>query len=826
MKKFKFLPIFLSLCMVLSLFAAPFAFADGPQVSAPSAMLLDAESGEVLFEKDADRQVYPASTTKIMTVLLAVEAVERGEISLDDKVTGSKTITYDLSDLGSTAGISPGETLTLEQLLYCAMLSSANEACNIIAEHVSGIIYYFIERMNQRAAELGCTATNFVNTHGLQSSLHYTTARDYSLIALEACRHELFMKLCGTAQYVVPATNYWSERTLKNSNALLTSESMYGSGYVYEGCTGMKTGHTSYAGYCLVSTAQRGDTKLLCLVYGDDSSDACFRDSAALLDWGFENHTAAPEETPEPTPLNYLASVTSAPAASPLSFSGERFDAEIGSKAAVVLDQETGEVFYAANETDIVYPADLTKLMTALLAVESIENGLFSLNTEITVTDNAFSDLTGSSTRMLSAGETLSMESLLYLALLPSADDACNAIGEYVGGDLPAFVKRMNERAAQLGCVCTNFTNTHGAQNEAQYTTAADFALIALEASRHDLLMRFCGTEAAELPETNISPARTVKTTNALISDNSSYGKGYVYDHAAGMKTGYSDAAGYCLAGAARDGASSIGLVSVVFGGVKSSSGISCFRDTVQLCDYIFGNYSYQEILKSTENIASVDIALGSDVDYVNLRPASSISLLLPNDYNRSAFKMELIVYSLQEGKTLTAPISAGEVLGEVSVLRDGRNYGTVKLVASSNVDLSRMQYLKSQLSETLHSTRFKLLFWAVVLLFAAYIAWVIVYRVKRVKYRLAVREVENQRSAAVDVPKAPQEPEIKFFVPESPRPAQAEQKPQAVSPDAAPAAAPSAPVAPAAPTPAKPEYPMPREQADRDYFEEFFRKK
>jgi len=274
---------------------------------------------------------------------------------------------------------------------------------------------------------------------------------------------------------------------------------------------------------------------------------------------------------------------------------------------------------------------------------------------------------------------------------------------------------------------------------------------------------------------------------------------------------------------------------------------------------------------------------LGSDADYVNLHPANSISLLLPKDYDRSEFRMELTVYSIENGQTLTAPIKAGEVLGEVSVLRDGRNYGTVKLVASSNVDLSRTRYMQSSVSETLHSTRFKTIFWIIVLLLAIYICWVIVYRIKHMKHRLAVRDAEKAKAQAEKLAAAPPEPPIEFFS-SAPTRATAEDSvpdPQKVTafPAAAPKATPvstPAPAAPAAPAPqsappaaakpaatttstpapqstpaaaAKPAVPpvqtprppLPKnetaglsdkdlsilqDEAERDYFEEFFRKK
>jgi len=205
MKKFKFLPIFLVVVIMTSLLLAPGALAlSDPDISCPNVLILDRESGEVLYEQGADAKVYPASITKIMTILLAIEAIESGAASMTDEVTASGNITFDLLADGSSAGIMVGETMTLESLLYAAMLSSANEACNIIAEHIGGTISDFVEMMNTRARELGCTGTNFVNTHGLPNDNHYTTARDFSAIALEASRHELFMKLCSTPNITIP----------------------------------------------------------------------------------------------------------------------------------------------------------------------------------------------------------------------------------------------------------------------------------------------------------------------------------------------------------------------------------------------------------------------------------------------------------------------------------------------------------------------------------------------------------------------------------------------------------------------------------------------
>ena len=175
MKKSKFFPLFLILALLAGLLAVPSHAAADPAVAAPHALVLDGGSGAVLFAKDADARIYPASTTKIMTALLTVEAVERGDVRADEAVTAPAEAFSDLIAEGSTAGIRPGETLTVRQLLDCAMVASANEACNILAIRLAGSIAAFAARMNERAAALGCADTHFVNTHGLPDSGHFTT---------------------------------------------------------------------------------------------------------------------------------------------------------------------------------------------------------------------------------------------------------------------------------------------------------------------------------------------------------------------------------------------------------------------------------------------------------------------------------------------------------------------------------------------------------------------------------------------------------------------------------------------------------------------------
>lgn len=244
------------------------------KLGANCVLLVDEDSGQYYYTRNIDTKAYPASLTKIMTLLLAVEAVERGDVQLDDTVTAYADCNADMVEGASNADIKVGETMTFEDFLYCAMISSANEACNVVAEYVCGSISAFVQRMNARAQELGCTGTHFVNPHGLPNDDHYTTAHDLYRITKEALSHELFATICNTVKHTVPATNLSDERTLSNTNGLINPESPMYRGYYYEYAKGVKTGHTEAAGYCLVSTAEKDGVRLLCVVLGGKGTAA------------------------------------------------------------------------------------------------------------------------------------------------------------------------------------------------------------------------------------------------------------------------------------------------------------------------------------------------------------------------------------------------------------------------------------------------------------------------------------------------------------------------------------------------------------------------
>lgn len=252
---------------------------NGPDVSSESAVLMDINTGTILYEKNMNEQLYPASTTKILTTLLALE-----NCSLDEVVTFSHNAVYSIERDSSHIGIVEGEQLTMEQCLYGIMLESANEVSNAVGEHVAGSVEAFANMMNQKAKELGCDNTNFVNCNGLPNENHVTSAHDLALIGRAAMHNEMFRTITATTSYTIPPTNLQVEpRYLSNHHKMLPNRKYY-----YPDCIGGKTGYTDVARQTLVTFAKRGDLELVCVVMKAESPSQ-FTDTKALFDWGFEN---------------------------------------------------------------------------------------------------------------------------------------------------------------------------------------------------------------------------------------------------------------------------------------------------------------------------------------------------------------------------------------------------------------------------------------------------------------------------------------------------------------------------------------------------------
>ena len=252
---------------------------------AQSAVLIDAETGDVLFDKDSLVRMYPASTTKMMTLLLALES----DIPLDQEIVIPEVAENVPSD-SSLVPVYEGERMTFQDLLYGTMLHSGNDGANAIAYLVGGSIAQFVDMMNERAAQIGCTGTHFSNAHGYHDETHYSTAHDLALIAQEGMRNETFRQIVSAATYTMAPTVNRGAYNLTNTAAMVNPASQY----YYEGCVGIKTGFHSRAGQCFVGALERDGVSLISVVLGAGrtSSDTAFKweDTEKLFEYGLSQY--------------------------------------------------------------------------------------------------------------------------------------------------------------------------------------------------------------------------------------------------------------------------------------------------------------------------------------------------------------------------------------------------------------------------------------------------------------------------------------------------------------------------------------------------------
>lgn len=254
--------------------------ADELQLDAEAAILINADTGDILYEKNINQKEYPASITKLMTMLLAFENCD-----MDETITFSKEAVFSIEPGSSHIGIDQGEEITVDQAMYAIMLQSANEVSNGVAEHIDGSLEAFAQHMTQRAKELGALNTNFVNANGLHDENHYTTAYDMALIARELLKYPHFKDILACTYYEIPPTNIQSETRYLHGQTQLIKEA---SAFYYEYCEGGKTGFTDQAGNTLVAYAQKDGTEIISVVlkstgYGE------YTDTIKLFDYGFEN---------------------------------------------------------------------------------------------------------------------------------------------------------------------------------------------------------------------------------------------------------------------------------------------------------------------------------------------------------------------------------------------------------------------------------------------------------------------------------------------------------------------------------------------------------
>lgn len=403
---------------------------------------------------------------------------------------------------------------------------------------------------------------------------------------------------------------------------------------------------------------------------------------------------------------------------------------EFHGKNAILVDANYNEVLYEVGGYDKVYPASITKVMTALLTLEAIEAGQITAQTQVTASATATTIPEGSSTANIQAGEVLTVEQLLYCLLLPSANEASQILAETVGGDIATFVGMMNDKAKELGCENTHFANPHGFHDPDHYTTPYDITLFMKEAMEYDLFQDIVTSPNYTIPATNLSEERIVRNTNALTS-NWKY-TGYLYTPGTGGKTGSTDEAGKCLVETAKKGDSY--LISVVMGEPETitladgTEKIAEFYDTIQLLDWGFENFQRTVISEDSEVVAKVNVTLSTQTDQVMVRPSGTIARTLPKDVDVD--QMEKVINLFND--TVEAPVEQGEVLGTMVLKYEGEEYGTLDLVADSSVERSELLYRLDRIQKFFQNWWVKLLLVIVVVAVVALLLRTFVFRKSR----------------------------------------------------------------------------------------------
>lgn len=404
---------------------------------------------------------------------------------------------------------------------------------------------------------------------------------------------------------------------------------------------------------------------------------------------------------------------------------------EVQAEAALLMDADTGNILFEQNGSEKVYPASTTKMMVAVCVMRAIDEGTLTMDTKITAQDDCWEGLTSdSSNANIQPGEVMTVRELMDCLMIPSANEAANILGEEISGSISAFVQLMNETAAELGCTNTHFVNTHGMHDDDHYTTCEDLAIIAQEVLKYDDLREIVATEEVYIDATNLSEQRHYFNTNGLLS-NLRY-RGYVYSKCIGIKTGSTDEAGYCLVSAAEDNGQT--LIAVVMGcenPTDEDGNIQRlqFSESSRLLEWGFENFHIIDLIDETKVYGTVEVTM-SDVDSVSLVADGTISAQLPIDITT-----DMVTQKIQLVSSVQAPVKKGDILGSMTLLLDGKEYGTVNLVAVNDVEVNELLLRKSQIESWVGSLWGKLVIILVVVLVVALLVRLIFFRKKKNRY-------------------------------------------------------------------------------------------
>ena len=395
----------------------------------------------------------------------------------------------------------------------------------------------------------------------------------------------------------------------------------------------------------------------------------------------------------------------------------------VNAKAAILYEVNTDTILMEQDADMKLFPASTTKLMTALIALE-----YGNPDDVVTVTNEAIDGLyeLGSASYLLN-GEQISFMDLMRYLLIGSGNDAANALAIHVSGSVEGFVDLMNNKAQELGMTNTHFVNPHGLHNEEHYTSARDLLTLTKVVMENEIIADLVAQDELVLPVTNKHDRTTTKyTTNHLLT-NKSTGE-YYYEGAIGIKTGTTTPAGLCLVAGCVKG--DYTYYSVVLGCEKMEGRSLQFEETIKLFNWGAATWSQQVMLSSSQPIADVPVRLGDEKDTVVVRPAENITAMLPNTFETDDLEMD---YTLAED--VVAPVKAGDVLGELTVRYEDKEY-QLDLVAADDVERSTMLYVLDRVTAFFTSTTFKIIVAAIVALIAILVAYAILINRKRAKRR------------------------------------------------------------------------------------------
>ena len=401
-------------------------------------------------------------------------------------------------------------------------------------------------------------------------------------------------------------------------------------------------------------------------------------------------------------------------------------------RAAILAEVDSGQILFERNK-NMRLPADgLARLMTLKLAVAAIERGDADPFDLVEMTHSAWENISSAcETRNILPEEQMTLLDLMYSAFVGNASEAANLIAEHIAGSVREFVTMMNSAAEDLGLENTNFVNAHGRHNSAQVTTAADQFEIFRHAMTFPLFAEISSTLRHTTRATNMSESRTFVSTNELLNAGTKY---YFTPSLSGIVSATFEGGHSYVGFAETEGMS---LIVVVLGSdvIMHPDGSATMRnlsEAQRLFTWGFANFGWHTILGINDLVARAPVTHGAGADFVNLRPESSIVMVLYNDFPMDSFIRTPTIYSVAAGTPLFAPIEAGEVLGEITITRAGVEYGTVLLVANTNIELNRLEYIRMQISDILDTSTARAIIAILAVLVTGYIALVVRYNLLR----------------------------------------------------------------------------------------------